>query len=117
MMVLEKPLEEYESVSRWLRDLSFERSGSESTKQGFLWVLKSFCGFVNSPDETVSECRDSNDTRQTYADKIKEFVMIDNMAKNTISMYSVALKSFDRFINTSNTRKELRACIAILKKS
>jgi len=75
-MVLERGLEEYESVGRWLRDLSFERSGSASTRVGFLWVLKKFCGFVGrSPDEMVSACRKSEEARQECADRIKAFVM------------------------------------------
>jgi len=95
MMVLERGLEEYESVGRWLMDLSFERSGSESTKVCFLWVLKSFCGFVGkSPDEMISECRGSEKARQEYLDRIKAFVMRDDRARGTVYVYSSALKSF-----------------------
>ena len=95
MMVLEKSLEEYESVRRWLLDLSFESSGSESTRSCFLWVLGKFCGFVGkSPDEMVSECLGSEETRRKYADRIKEFVMRGDRARGTISVYSSALKSF-----------------------
>jgi len=94
-MVLERSLEEYESVKRWLLDLSFERSGSGGTRSLFLWVLKKFSGFVDkSPDEMVSECKGSEEAKQGYADRIKEYVMKDGRARGTISMYSSALKSF-----------------------
>jgi hypothetical protein len=60
MMVIEKALEEYESVGRWLLDLSFEQSDTESTRSSFLWVLKKFCDFVGkSPVEMISECKGS----------------------------------------------------------
>jgi len=97
MMVLEKGLEEYGSVVRWLRDLSYQQSGSESTKRHFLWVLKSFCDSVGkSPDEMVSECRGSEEARREYADKIKAFVMRNDRTKDTIATYSTAMKSFFR---------------------
>jgi len=97
MLVLERSLEDYESVKRWLLDLSFERSDSEGTRSLFLWVLKKFCGFADrSPDEMVSECRGSEGARREYADRIKAFVMKDGRARGTISMYSAALRSFFR---------------------
>ena len=50
-------LEENESVVRWFKDVAFERSGSLSTRDLYLKVLRLFCGFVGkSPDEIVSEC-------------------------------------------------------------
>ena len=99
-MVLDRGLEEYESVGRWLRDLSFERSGSEKTRSFFLWVLRKFSGFVGkSPDEMVFECKGSEEVRQAYADRIKAFVMRDGRARGTVSTYSAVLKSFFKHNN------------------
>ncbi len=95
MMIETRSLEEYESVSRWLLNLSFESTGSSGTKQLYLWILEKFCRFMDeNPDELISACRASESARREFAEKIKAFTMDDHRARGTVSTYSFALKSF-----------------------
>jgi len=88
-------LEKYESVERWLRDVAFERSGSLNTRRQYLEVLRLFCGFMDkNPEEMISECEMTEETRQDYVDRVKDFAMEGGKAKGTVVNYTFVLKSF-----------------------